>query len=58
MKITKKQFQQFENVRESGICNMFDTPTIMDNTDLTREEIAEIRHNYSILKDEYDPKEN
>ena len=53
--ITKDQFLAFERVRRSGICNMFDTSTIMEVTNLTSEEISEIRNNYSELADKYLP---
>lgn len=53
MEITEDQFMQFEKIRRSGICNMFDTATIKSVTDLKDEEISTIRRNYSDLAGKY-----
>ena len=51
--VSKEQFLAFEGVRRSGICNMFDTQMIMEVTDLSSEDISQIRRNYSKLKKQH-----
>jgi hypothetical protein len=53
MNITQEQFGEFENVRESGVCNMWDNETIKMATSLTDEQIGYIRSNYSELDDKF-----
>jgi hypothetical protein len=45
--ITKDKIQAYEDVRKSGVTNMFAVDTVMSMTDLTREEIKDIMQNYS-----------
>jgi hypothetical protein len=54
--ITKKQFKAYENVRLSGVPNMLDIKYVMELSDLTRDQIKEIMHNYTELKIKYCPK--
>ena len=53
--VTKEQFIAYENVRTSGITNMWDVKKVIDlaDTDLTKENCLEIMKNYSELKDKY-----
>ena len=51
MKITKEEFEEYEEIRLSGVTNMFDIRTIVSLSDnLTREKCLEIMKNYSKLK--------
>ena len=53
-KITQKQFESYEDVRESGVTNMFDVKTVGQLSGLEKEQIMEIMTNYGELKDKYD----
>jgi hypothetical protein len=48
--ITKEQFNEFKEVRESGTYNMFD-PRARETTTLTKDEWIEIMSNYTSLKE-------
>jgi hypothetical protein len=54
--ITKEEFEKYENLRQSGVINMFDVKTIMFITGLEIEQVLYIMDNYSSLMKEY--KEN
>jgi hypothetical protein len=58
IKVTKEQFLKFEEVRQSGVTNMWDLPVVCHLTGLGREVVLAIMHNYSDLKDKYMPKED
>lgn len=45
--ITKEKFETYENVRKSGVTNMFDVKTVEIISGLDREEILNIMENYS-----------
>lgn len=49
--ITKEQFQAYEEVRGSGVANMYAVRTVSELSGLTREEIAEIMKDYRHLCD-------
>jgi len=49
MEITKEQFQAYEDVRESGITNMFDSRVVSKYSGLNREQIVEIMKRYEDL---------
>ncbi len=51
--ITKEQFEDYEDVRVSGVTNMFDVKTVMAMSGLTREQCSEIMKDYSELKEKY-----
>jgi len=51
--ITKEKFLEYENVRQSGVTNMFAIKTVMDLTGLDRKEVFEIMKKYSTLKEKY-----
>lgn len=53
MEITKEQFQQYRDIQDSGMFNMFD-PNARACTDLTKDEWISILKNYSELKDKYE----
>ena len=54
VEITKKQFEAYIDVQESGVTNMFDVRTVQSLSGLNKEEIMEIMKNYGTLKDKYD----
>ena len=51
--ITKEQFQAYEDVRSSGVTNMFDVKTVQALSGLTREKILEIMKTYRELMKQY-----
>ena len=51
--ITKEKFLKYENVRQSGLTNMFDMRTIRYLTELSQEEVSEIVKEYTVLKERY-----
>lgn len=53
--ITEEQFKQFEQVRISGMFNMFD-PEARAMTDLTKDEWVEIMQRYNSLKEKHGEK--
>ena len=54
VEITKKQFEAYIDVQESGVTNMFDVRTVQSLSGLNKEKIMEIMKNYGELKDKYD----
>ena len=55
MNITKEQFQAFEDVRVSGVTNMWDTARVASESDglLSREEVLEVIKQYQSLNELY-----
>jgi hypothetical protein len=53
MKISKKEFMRYENLRRSGIVNMFDLEYVMSATYLAKEKVLEIMKNYTELAEKY-----
>ena len=53
-KITKKQFEAYVDVQESGITNMFDVRMVKSLSGLEKEQIMTIMTYYGELKDKYD----
>jgi len=47
--ITEDDFQAYENVRQSGVTNMFMLTTVMSLSGLTKQQILCIMENYSEL---------
>ena len=45
---------KYEDIRESGVTNMFDLRNVTVLTGLNKEQIMYIMENYSELKDKYD----
>ena len=53
-KITQEQFEAYEDVRESGVTNMFDVKTVGQLSGLEKEQIMTIMQHYGELKNKYD----
>ena len=53
MNITQDQFDAYEDVRESGVTNMFNVAVVSDYSGLNRKEIMTIMKNYSTLQEKY-----
>ena len=51
--ITQEDFQAYEDVRQSGVTNMFAVSTVSDYSGLSRDKIVSIMKNYSALCDKY-----
>jgi len=54
MNITKKDFEAYNKVRESGRTNMFMITEVINLSGLTREKIKCIMENYKELNTKYD----
>ena len=52
--ITQEQFEAYEDVRESGVTNMFDVKTVGQLSGLEKEQIMKIMTDYGKLKEKYD----
>ena len=52
--ITQDEFNAYEDVRESGVTNMFNVSVVSDYSGLSKEKIIEIMSNYEILYNKYD----
>lgn len=53
MEISAEQFQEYRDVQDSGLYNMF-TPQAREMTSLSRDEWIHIIKNYSELKEKYE----
>jgi len=53
MEITKKAFLAYEDVRQSGVTNMFDVKVVNEMSGLTKEQIFEIMKSYDKLAEKY-----
>ena len=53
-KITEEQFEAYEDVRVSGVTNMFDVKTVGELSGLEKEVIITIMKSYGELKEKYD----
>lgn len=53
MNVTKQQFQSYEDVRVSGVTNMFDAKTVGIISGLDQATIIEIMKNYEELMQLY-----
>jgi len=51
--ITQDEFNAYEDVRESGITNMFDVNTVSDYSGLSRDKIITIMKAYESLYRKY-----
>ena len=47
--ITQDEFDAYEDVRESGVTNMFNVSVVSDYSGLSREKIIDIMSNYQAL---------
>jgi len=52
-KITEEQFEAYEDVRVSGVTNMFDVKTVGKLSGLEKEDIMTIMKSYGELSDKY-----
>ena len=53
MNITQDEFDAYEDVRESGVTNMFNVSVVSDYSGLSRDKIITIMKNYNTLADKY-----
>ena len=53
MNITQDEFNAYEDVRESGVTNMFNVSVVSDYSGLSRDKIITIISNYDILNNKY-----
>lgn len=51
--ITEEKFMAYENVRRSGVTNMFDVRYVCELSGLTRDEAMYIMQNYTELYEEF-----
>jgi len=51
--VSKDSFEAYDEVRKSGVTNMFDIRTVGELSGLQREIIKDIMENYSYLKEKY-----
>ena len=51
--VTQDEFNAYEDVRESGVTNMFNVSGVSDYSGLSKEKIIEIMSNYEILYNKY-----
>ena len=52
--VTEEEFEAYEDVRESGVTNMFDVKMVESLSGLSKETIMSIMQHYGELKDKYD----
>ena len=53
IEITQDDFQAYEDVRESGVTNMFAINVVSDYSGLNKDKIVSIMQNYSALHERY-----
>ena len=53
MSITQDEFAAYEDVRESGVTNMFNVSVVSDYSGLSRDKIITIMENYNTLAERY-----
>ena len=53
IKITEEEFQEYEDVRESGVTNMFNVRQVEDLSGLSMKKIMFIMAHYDSLMDQY-----
>ena len=53
IEITQDDFQAYEDVRESGVTNMFNVSVVSDYSGLSRDKIITIMENYNTLAEKY-----
>ena len=51
--VTQDEFDAYEDVRISGVTNMFNVSVVSDYSGLSKEKIIEIMSNYEILNKKY-----
>ena len=58
MKITKKEWDSYVRVQDSGVTNMLDFSTVGSLTGLNRDTIIYIIENYQKLSEEFEAKKD
>ena len=53
MSITQDEFDAYEDVRQSGVTNMFNISVVSDYSGLSRDKIITIISNYNTLAEKY-----
>ena len=53
MSITQEEFDAYEDVRQSGVTNMFNVSVVSDYSGLSRDKIITIISNYDTLSKRY-----
>ena len=53
IEITQEDFQAYEDVRESGVTNMFNTSVVSNYSGLSKDKIVSIMQNYGTLHERY-----
>lgn len=53
VEITKEKMQRYENVRQSGVTNMFMLPVVMQLTGLTKAECLDIMEHYPTYMEKF-----
>tara|TARA_B100002019_G_C20862705_1_gene400110 strand:+ start:89 stop:256 length:168 start_codon:yes stop_codon:yes gene_type:complete len=53
MSITQEEFDAYEEVRQSGVTNMFNVSVVSDYSGLSRDKIITIISNYNTLAQKY-----
>lgn len=53
MEITKKEFESYLKVRDSGAINMFDVRKVGELSGLDKDTIIQIMRNFSVLEKKY-----
>ena len=53
MSITQEEFDAYEDVRQSGVTNMFNVSVVSDYSGLSRDKIITIISNYGTLAEKY-----
>ena len=53
MSITQDEFDAYEDVRQSGVTNMFNVSVVSDYSGLSRDKIITIISNYGTLAEKY-----
>jgi len=53
MSITQEEFDAYEDVRQSGVTNMFNVSVVSDYSGLSRDKIITIISNYNTLHEKY-----
>ena len=53
MNITQDEFDAYEEVRQSGVTNMFNVSVVSDYSGLSRDKIITIMSNYNTLAEKY-----
>tara|TARA_R110002051_G_scaffold322695_2_gene413851 strand:+ start:139 stop:318 length:180 start_codon:yes stop_codon:yes gene_type:complete len=54
LEVTKREFEKYLGVQESGVTNMFDVKTVQWMSDLSKEKILYIMTNYNKIKNIYE----